>query len=323
MTRPRSELICYQDTPYYHLVSRCVRRSYLCGFDKESGKSYEHRRLWIENRIRLLSSLFGIDICSYAVMSNHLHIVCKLCPEEIDKLSDRQVVQRWTCLFKGPILLQKWQQHQEMLDAELSVVNSTIALYRQRLTEISWFMKCLNEPIARQANKEDDCTGHFWESRYKSQALLTEKAVISAMAYVDLNPIRANMSETPEESLHTSICERIKPRFDLEQAVKEQTELSALRHFNQPLKPLAQFEGAVKNTLQRGVLFSLNDYLELVDYTGRSIHPNKRGAIPLHTPPILKRLCLDRTTWLENVTQFEKLYRSRFLYLKPERTNTG
>ena len=61
-------------------------------------------------------------------------------------------------------------------------------------------MKVLNENIAKQANKEDKCTGHFWESRYKSQALLDEQAVLSCMTYVDLNPIRAAMAPTPEQS---------------------------------------------------------------------------------------------------------------------------
>jgi len=163
MPRPRSQLISIEDTPYYHLVSRCVRRTFLCGVDKDSGKSYEHRRQWIENRIRLMSSLFGIDICAYAVMSNHLHIVCKLCPDEIASLSDKQVVSRWTCLFKGSLFIQKWQQGLELMDVEQVLVDHDILEYRERLSSISWFMKCINEPIARQANKEDNCTGHFYE----------------------------------------------------------------------------------------------------------------------------------------------------------------
>ncbi|MAY43078.1 MAG: transposase, partial [Oceanospirillaceae bacterium] len=218
MTRPRKELVSVQDTPYYHVVSRCVRRSFLCGIDNQSGQNYEHRRQWIEDRIRLLSSLFSIDICAYAVMSNHLHIVVKLRPDEIDSCSDKEIVNRWLCLFKGPLLIQKWFADEKLSESQLNTVNDIIALYRKRLASLSWFMKCLNEPIARQANLEDNCTGHFWESRFKSQALLTEEALLSCMAYVDLNPVRANMAATPEESDHTSIKERLKPKFDLTSA---------------------------------------------------------------------------------------------------------
>ena len=78
MTRPRKELVSVADTPYYHVVSRCVRRSFLCGVDHSSGKDYEYRRQWIENRMRILSSLFAIDLCAYAVLSNHFHIALKL-----------------------------------------------------------------------------------------------------------------------------------------------------------------------------------------------------------------------------------------------------
>ena len=191
------------------------------------------------------------------------------------------------------------------------------------VSSISWFMKCLNEPIARQANKEDNCTGHFWESRYKSQALLTEEAVLSCMAYVDLNPIRANMANTPEQSDHTSIKERINPTFDLKTAIQQQLEQGSIRKFNFPLKPLCQFEGSTTSKPQHGILFSLIDYLELVDYTGRSIHPTKKGSISLHISPILKRLCLNETTWLENTTQFEQLYRQRFVYQKAIKEKSG
>jgi len=68
----------------------------------------------------------------------------------------------------------------------------------------------LNEYISKRANIEDNCTGHFWESRFKSQALLDERALLTCMAYVDLNPIRACMAKTPETSEYTSIQERIK-----------------------------------------------------------------------------------------------------------------
>ena len=134
VTRPRKEQISLQDTPYYHVVSRCVRRSYLCGTDHTSGKSYEHRRRWIENRIRLLSSIFAVDICAYAVMSNHIHIVVKLCPEQTEELSNEEVVERWTCLFKGPLLVQRYQAGENLDDAELRFVRRAIEIYRRRFS---------------------------------------------------------------------------------------------------------------------------------------------------------------------------------------------
>ncbi len=164
---------------------------------------------------------------------------------------------------------------------------------------------------------------HVNKARYKSHPLLSEETLLTCLSYIDLNPIRAKMATTPETSEHTSIKERIKPCFQLDRAVEEQKELKALRYFNIPLKPLSQFEGNLKNHHQKGILFSLTDYLELVDYTGRAIIPNKRGAIDINLPPILERLCLDRQTWLQNATQFEKLYCSRFLYLKSGFENTS
>jgi hypothetical protein len=90
------------------------------------------------------------------------------------------------------------------------MVESSAEIYKKRLTDISWFMRSLNEPIARQANKEDKCTGHFWEGRFKSQALLDEGALLSCMAYVDLNPVRSRVADTPAQSDFTSIQLRIK-----------------------------------------------------------------------------------------------------------------
>lgn len=312
MTLPRSALVSVEDTPYYHVVSRCVRRTFLCGIDRDTGQSFEHRRQWIEDRIRLLSSLFAVDICAYSVMSNHLHIVLKLCPEQAAQWSEREVMDRWACLYKGPVLFQKAQSGQPLLTHEQPLLSTLLDTYRDRLSSLSWFMKCLNEPIARRANQEDNCTGHFWEARFKSQALLSEESLLSCMAYVDLNPVRANIADTPESSDHTSIKERLNPRCSLVKAMGEQAEIQSLRSSPKTLKPLAQFEGNDFAKERDGILFSLEDYLELVDTTGRILREDKRGVIPLHLPPILARLGIGRKTWLAQCTQFEKLYRQRF-----------
>ena len=317
MTRPRKELISFADTPYYHITSRCVRRAFLCGVDHYSGQSYEHRRQWIVDRIRLLSSLFAIDVCAYAVMSNHYHLVLKLCPDQLADVSEEQIMDRWCALFKGPLLVQRYRDGESLSAPERSSVSDIANVWRHKLSSISWFMRCLNQPIAQQANREDKCTGKFWESRFTSQALKTEEALLSCMAYVDLNPIRAGTAASPETSSYTSIQERIQPSFELQQAVDAQCQCGDLRDFNVRLKPLLNFEGCLLNHNQTDHLFTFHDYLELVDWTGRFIRNDKRSYIDHKFPPILNRLKIPRDQWNQNTTQFEAIHARRFNRLKP------
>ncbi|MCA0949658.1 transposase, partial [Shewanella chilikensis] len=209
MPRPRRTQISLEDTTYYHCCSRVVRRAFLCGDDAYSGKNYDHRRGWVESLLFELEAVFAIDVAAFAIMSNHLHLVLHIDIETANRWTDREVLEQWHKLFKGDDLTQKFTQGELIEAYEVPRLKRTIAIYRSRLCDISWFMRCLNEPIARQANQEDNCTGRFWEGRFKSQALLDEAAVLTCMAYVDLNPIRAKMADTPEQSEHTSIRLRI------------------------------------------------------------------------------------------------------------------
>lgn len=309
MTRPRKEQVCIDDTPYYHITSRCVRRAFLCGYDKLTNTSFEHRRQWVENRIRLLSSLFTIDVCAYAVMSNHYHLVIKLNPDQATSWTTDEAAKRWLCLFKGTRLVQKYRAGETLSMIEQKTVNDTLAIYKQRLTQLDWFMKCLNEPIARQANKEDHCTGHFWEGRYKSQALREDAAIITCMAYVDLNPIRAGMADRPEHSEHTSIKERLTHCFELKTAIEEQLIGGCLQAFNLQLKPLMKFSGGASKQTESAIAIRFADYLELLDYTGRVLHDDKFGVIPSHLKTVFNRIQISPKSWLANATQFEALFR--------------
>ncbi|BDX08404.1 hypothetical protein MACH26_39250 [Planctobacterium marinum] len=165
MPKARRAQISLEDTPYYHCVSRCLRRAFLCGEDKHTGTSYEHRRQWVQDRIHLLSQVFAIDVCAYAVMSNHTHLVLHINKELSDSWDTEEVIRRWHQLHKGALLSQQYlnpQQRLQMVESQLMAVEETANIWRQRLTDISWFMRCLNEYIAREANKEDECTGRFY-----------------------------------------------------------------------------------------------------------------------------------------------------------------
>jgi REP element-mobilizing transposase RayT len=322
MTRPRKALISLEDTPYYHITSRCVRRAFLCGVDHYSGRSYEHRRQWVVDRIRLLSSLFAIDVCAYAIMSNHYHLALKVCPEQLNGLSEDDIMDRWCALFKGPLLVQNYRNGEDLQSFEHAAVTDIVKVWRKRLSSISWFMRCLNQPIARQANREDGCTGKFWESRFNSQALKSEEALLSCMAYVDLNPVRAGIADKPEISEFTSIKERLDADFDLQEAIDDQTASGDILDFRSPLKPLLHFERGGLAKCGAGIPFSFEDYLVLVDWTGRIIRSDKREYIDGSLPPILPRLRIAPERWRSNATQFEAIHRRRFNREVPQ-LNTG
>lgn len=209
MPRSRKSQIALEATPYYHCTSRCVRRAFLCGRDDHSGINYEHRRGWIEQRMLKLAEVYALDICAYAVMSNHYHIVLHVNAAKAKAWTDTEVIRRWHTLYAGNFLSHEYLAGKRLYNEQLKVVTELVAEWRDRLMSISWFMRALNEDIARQANTEDGCTGRFWEARFKSQALLDEEALATCMAYVDLNPIRAQIAATPETSEFTSARERI------------------------------------------------------------------------------------------------------------------
>ncbi len=317
MVQPRKNQISLSDTPYYHVVSRCVRRSYLCGVDPLTQHSYEHRRQWIEDRIRLLSSVFAVEICAYAVMSNHFHLVVKLVPNETNTWDRRAVITRWLRIFKGPLLIQQFINGKHLCRLQLETVDDIVAVWKKRLSDLSWFMKCLNEPIARRANKEDECTGHFWESRFRCQPLLTDQALLCCMAYVDLNPIRAGISNSLEDSDYTSIKERISPDYQSDQLkilqVDSEKLISATKSDNPiPIRPLASFADTKVSIADSKIPMQFDDYVELLNSTRYALIGDLQGDMVQRTTEILKNMGFNGAEWIGVSQQFESQYQKKF-----------
>ena len=314
MTTARSTQISVLDTPYYHCMARCVRRAFLCGEDQFSGQSYEHRKQWIVDRIIELSGIFSIDVSAYAVMSNHYHVVLYIDSHEAAEWSLKEVAEHWKKLFKMPLLVDRYLRNESMSSAELDKAAEIIEQWRSRLQDVSWFMRCLNEHIARLANAEDHCKGRFWEGRFKSQALLDETALLACMAYVDLNPVRAAISESLEDSDYTSIQERIRAcatQLNKRRKKPATEDLSTERNNNIEQPPqLLPFIGhaSKQNDHKKGVLMKPLDYMELVDWTGRQIREDKRGAIPAHIQPLLQRLGVNPDNWTDSVQHYGRRF---------------
>lgn len=296
MTRARREQVSLAETPYYHCISRCVRRAFLCGYDRYAGRDYEHRRGWIRAKLAELVRIFAIDLYAYAIMSNHYHVVLRVDAETAAQWTDDEVLRRWTRLFKGPEMVRSHLAGDALSGAESAAVASMAAQWRERLMDISWFMRCLNEAIAKEANREDGCKGRFFEGRFKSQALLDERAVLACMAYVDLNPVRAGIAELPEESHYTSVQQRIR-ELDVTSEAAETTEADEAP----ALAPLVTADSADHAEPDGIGAVRLMDYLELVDQTGRALREDKRGAIPAHARPVFQRLGIDPETWMRHM----------------------
>jgi len=313
MPMPRCQLISLDATPFYHVVSRCVRRQFLCGLDARTGRDFSHRRDWIRTRIFELAEVFAIDVCGYSVMSNHFHLVLAVDQARALAWSDVEVADRWMKLFGGNPLVRSFVAGETLSEAQRNAALGRIAEYRKRLFDISWFMRCLNEPIARMANAEDNVTGRFWEGRFKSQALLDEAALVAAMAYVDLNPIRAGMAQTPEESDYTSIQQRILER-DPKIAERRPQALERLpEDLQAAIGNLLPFSDQQSDDPERAIPYEIGDYLELVDWSGRAVIEGKRGHIPENLPPILDRLNINPDHYIRFVSRSDKIRFGNFI----------
>ena len=308
MTKPRKLIVSLDQTAWYHCYCRAVRRGWLFGEDALTGKNYSHRKEWVTDKLAELSHIFAIDVAAYAVMSNHYHLVLHMDKPKCDGWSDKVVIRRWMKLFKGHDLTLKILKNKTLSEAEQWKADELIAQWRDRLSDISWFMRCLNEHLAKKANAEDQCTGRFWEGRFKSQALLDEAAILTCMAYVDLNPMRAGMAALPETSDFTTIQQRIKLLGNQTQKAKNKNTVKLAKFCKPPQKNhLPTADSVHQGQRTTGVIpFYWRDYLELIDWTGRAVLPNKKGAIHMNAPKILQRLGIEPDAWINNMPNIEK-----------------
>lgn len=304
MTTARKEIVNPQITRLYHCVSKCVRGGRLLG------QGLENRKQWIEDRLPLLTQYFAIGVAGFAILDNHLHVVVRLDPQVAAAWTDEEIALRWLRIypprwldFDKPLLVQ------QAIAKELANPERLSEL-RKRLSSLSWFMKALKEPISRMANQADGCSGAFWQSRFKSIAILDEEALLATCVYIDLNAVAAGIALTPEESPHTSVRQRV-------EHVREQGQLEVLKaardgsvaasraagnieqdHWLIPIEDRRTHTNAATTSDREGLLptFSLGSYLQLVDYTGRLWREGK-GRLDEGLQEVFDRLSSTAETW--------------------------
>lgn len=340
----RYELFKSDEMAIVHVMNRTVRRCFLMGQDSITGKNYDYRKDWIEQRMEHLAKYFGIDVLSYSILSNHFHLVLRQRPDIVKTWSDTEVAQRWLMLC--PKKKNKDGSPKDPTEPQLNAIRNNPAKLqeiRSRLSDISWWMRLMCQNIAQRINRDDDEKGKVWQNRYQAVRLLDAASLLACAAYVDLNPIRAAMAETLEQSDFTSIQRRI-------QALKESLEAECLGSLAKDAVALIG-QSALPSTLpiqtafqpskardraiapvhldelldalqvmpsstgyrcsDRGFLnMSQVDYIELLDWTARLVVPGKTGSTPVDAPPVFERLNLGLSVaaWTELVSNFCKLF---------------
>ena len=322
MTIARSLLIDSTITRWYHCLSRCVRRAFLLG------EGPGDRKKWVENRLEELADIFAIAVGGFSVMDNHLHVLLRLDQDIATSWSDEEVVRRWGRLYpprdkSGEALPvpEAWVQWR--------LENTQwVATIRGRLQNISWFMKCLKEPLSRLVNRQEKVRGAFFEGRFKSVAILDEESLLAVGAYIDLNPMAAGIAGSPELSKYTSIKRRV-------EHVEAQGQQAGLEAASRGSVAGSQAAAGLEESLwlcpiedrrrlgssREGMLegFSLGSYLVLVDYTGRLFRTGK-AAIPAEVAGIFDRLGCSALSWTARMERLRtgRLF-GRFLAASRER----
>jgi hypothetical protein len=263
------------------------------------------RKDWIDRRLKELDQIFAISVGGFSLMDNHLHFLLRIDTEQSEQWSALEVARRWTTLFpprgvdRKP--LKVTDEFLKLKTDNLVWVEET----RKRLSSLGWFMKCLKEPLARMANKQDGCRGTFFEGRYKSIAILDEESLLSVCAYIDLNPVAAGMVELPEDSPHTSIKERVEHA----KAEGRIADVSEIR--NGSVAATAVSDGVERDLwlvpiedrrkageFRKGMRegFTFGQYLILLDYTSRLVRDGKAN-VSAEVDSIFTRIGSTSESW--------------------------
>ncbi len=305
MTIARAHLVDPSVTRWYHCISRCVRRAFLLG------EGHLDRKEWIERRLRELAEIFSVAVGGFAILDNHLHLLVRLDPDVAAGWADEEVVRRWGRLFPPRDKTRRAVAISEAWVKERLKDVKWVVMARQRLQSLSWFMKCLKEPLSRMANREENTRGAFFEGRFQSVAILDEESLLATCTYIDLNPVAAGIAEVPEASAHTSIKQRV-------EHVQEQGRAEDLKAAEAGSVAGSQAAEGLEEGLwlcpiedrrgldsdsdsgrgREGMVegFSLGSYLLLVEYTGR-LYREGKAAISAELAGILERLGSNAESW--------------------------
>ena len=329
----RAEIFDPSEIVAVHTMARTNRRCFLMGEDQFTGKNFDHRKRWLEDKLKHLAANFGIDLLAFSCLANHFHLVLRSRPDVVKTWDDTEVARRWWSLcpqrkIKSEIDGKKNWVPVEPTEWDLNSIRNDpvkLATVRSRLSDISWWMRLLCQYIALRANGEEGKgLGRFWQSRFKAVRILDEESLLACAAYVDLNPIRAALAETLEASDYTSVQRRITALKENVAAIHDSNASNSVTianraddflspisidEKNDPLSCRPSRNG--KRCSDKGFLaLSDAEYLTILDWIARNTVTGKRGQTPVGAPPVFQRLGIDAQEWSRMVKDFGRTFKN-------------
>jgi len=290
--RRRRDVIDESTVGAYHVTSRTVRRAFLTGYDPRTGVDYSHRKEMLERRLEALVSVFAIECLDHSILDNHFHAILRNRPDVVAGWSDEEVARRWLRLKRSELDLNPEPTAEQI--AAFLLDPAKVAQARKRLSSISELMGHLKEAISRAANREDDVRGFFWQGRFSATRLGDDAALLVCSLYVNMNPIRAGLAETPEDAQYTSMHARLHDRLADDPARSRSGWLTAVHVDGDGFEGVA----ARRRASDKGYLgISFVEYLELLDALVRRERIERAGGVSGDYPPVLARLGVSAAQW--------------------------
>ena len=171
-------MVINDETTVHHVMSRTALDGFPLG-DVEKD--------FMLDLIRRYSTLYLVEILGFCLMGNHFHILVKVFPEH--KFTDEDIQTRY----------------EEFYGDDAIFVSGWIPSLREKLSNLSEFVREIKVGFARFYNKRHNRRGYFWGDRFKSVIVENGETLINCLAYIDLNPLRAGLVERPEDYRWNSI----------------------------------------------------------------------------------------------------------------------
>jgi hypothetical protein len=314
MTLPRCKAVQTSITRWYHCISRCAQGLRL--LEAPDGNSPNPYMLWHDQRLKTLTSIFAIGVAGHAVLDSHLHHLVRIDPHIAKDWQAEEVARRWFLIYPPRDTKRKLLTGAALRKRIKEVARDAawIAKMRRRLYSVSWFMKCLKEPLSRMINQDRNSFGTIFAGRFKSIAILDQASLTAVCVYIDLNPFAAGIGELPETFPHTSLYQRIEHArklgriADLAAARQGSIQGSKICSGMEDALWLVPVEDRRKLDCPREGMFeglSLGSYLLLLDYTSRLMRTGK-ASVPAGVADIFDRLQVSPETWAAQMQGLSK-----------------